>query len=50
MLAVLLIGSSIYLVGTKINPSVVTKSDSISTTVSTATVNKTTGVVTVTAP
>jgi hypothetical protein len=50
VLSVLLIGCAIYFLGTKVNPQVVAKSDSISTSLSGTTVNKTTGVVTATAP
>jgi hypothetical protein len=50
VLSVLLIGCAIYFLGTKVNPQVVAKSDSISTSVGTMSVNKTTGVVTATAP
>lgn len=50
VLSVLLIGCAIYFLGTKVNPQVVAKSDSISASVGTMTVNKATGVVTATAP
>jgi low temperature requirement protein LtrA len=50
VLSVLLIGCAIYFLGTKVNPQVVAKSDSISTSVGTTTVNALTGAVTATAP
>ncbi len=50
VLAVLLIGSAIYFVGTKVNPQVILKSNSISTSIGTTTVNATTGLVTAVAP
>jgi hypothetical protein len=50
VLSVLLIGCAIYFLGTKVNPEIVAKSDSISTSVGSTTVNKNTGAVTATAP
>jgi hypothetical protein len=50
VLSVLLIGCAIYFLGTKVNPQVVAKSNSISTSLSSTTVDKTTGAVTATAP
>jgi hypothetical protein len=50
VLSVLLIGCAIYFLGTKVNPQVIAKSDSISASVGTMSVDKATGVVTATAP
>jgi hypothetical protein len=50
VLSVLLIGCAIYFLGTKVNPQIVAKSNSISTSVGTMAVDKTTGAVTATAP
>jgi hypothetical protein len=50
VLSVLLIGCAIYFLGTKVNPQVVAKSNSISTSISGTTVDKLTGAVTATAP
>jgi hypothetical protein len=50
VLSVLLIGCAIYFLGTKVNPQVIAKSNSISNTVGTTTVDEATGAVTATAP
>ena len=50
VLTVLLIGCAIYFVGTKVNPQVVLKGNSIATSIGTTTVDKTTGTVTAVAP
>jgi hypothetical protein len=50
VLSVLLIGCAIYFLGTKVNPQVIAKSNSIANSVGTTTVDRTTGAVTATAP
>jgi hypothetical protein len=50
VLSVLLIGCAIYFLGTKVNPQVVAKSNSISTSIGGTTVDELTGAVTATAP
>jgi len=50
VLTVLLIGCAIYFVGTKVNPQVIAKSNSISTSIGSTKVDLTTGAVTATAP
>jgi hypothetical protein len=50
VLSVLLIGCAIYFLGTKVNPQVVAKSNSISTSIGGTTVDELTGTVTATAP
>jgi hypothetical protein len=50
VLSVLLIGSAIYFLGTKVNPQVIAKSNSISASLSSTKVDITSGAVSGTAP
>jgi hypothetical protein len=50
IVTVLLVGTGIYLLSSKVSPGVVTKGTSLNTSISGATVSTTTGAVTATAP
>lgn len=50
VVTVLLVGTAIYLLSSKVSPGVSTKGSSINTSITGATVNASTGAVTVTAP
>jgi hypothetical protein len=50
VVTVLLVGTGIYLLTSKVTPGVSTKGTSLNTSITTATVDASTGVVTVTAP
>jgi hypothetical protein len=50
VLSVLLIGCAIYFLGTTVNPQIIAKSNSISTSIGSTTVDEGTGAVTATAP